>query len=163
MWRATYRAPGIGCGRWNVFQRYLNLSHNQAGPARHMLPIMAQSDARNARYTPQPNPTKLPTRVLRSTGTSVKQIRLTAGHNLYPADISGQSCCKHEKISMLLYHGLNYPELKKASRLQVPLSPGLGLGKQTSFTASQHSLSGKPLNSLTPTKNAVVLTAAPNV
>lgn len=42
------------------------------------------------RKTPHPTPTRLPTRVLCSTGTSVKFSRLTAGHSFCPADMSGQ-------------------------------------------------------------------------
>lgn len=74
-------------GASSLFRRFVTL-HNLST----FLLFSIQFEARRAKKTPQPKPTKLPRSVLRSTGTSVKLITLNAGHSLYPAIMIGKVC-----------------------------------------------------------------------
>lgn len=58
--------------------------------------------ALKARNTPHPNPTRLPTTVLCSTGTNVNLRRLTSGHSLYPAIMSGHICYRRRGSAPLV-------------------------------------------------------------
>ena len=74
-------------GASSLFRRFVTLPNLSTS-----LLISIQFEARRAKKTPQPKPTKLPRSVLRSTGTSVKLITLNAGHSLYPAIMIGKVC-----------------------------------------------------------------------
>ena len=96
--------------------------------------------ANNARYTPHPIPTRLPTTVLCSTGMNKCCTRLTAGHSLYPAFMTGHICYRTAVSSC-----------KRPQKRSTP---------RTCFTAIQHSSKGTPLNALLPPMYATTLTTA---
>lgn len=139
----------------------LSLSlHRRLRPSATTWRITGHLAARIARNTPQPNPTRLPTTVLCSTGTNVKLRRLTSGHSLYPAIMSGHVCCRGIELARLVLSSPGpCPESLQFDGVDVESTDRYF----TSVTAFQHSGSGTPCNALTPPRWRATLTTDPSV
>lgn len=66
---------------------------NHLGPSQHLTMMTGHAAAMRLKYTPQPRPMMLPSRMRRSTGTMVKLMIEMRGHSFKPAVITGQKSC----------------------------------------------------------------------